>query len=174
MKQNPFKSEGNNVNAFDLVQSINYLIDTDQWNDVTKYSAATTPHEFMKMVENFRENGEIMHQSHEVDLWLHDIGQNKIYCIKTLRELFGLCLADAKYLSEKSPVKLLEATFNSDLLCFVIQKFYNSGCRIMLKSRDNSTKSGLCEYVTYTSNPSIDLNWTRDPTFKCPKLNVVY
>ena len=180
MTDNPFKTEGNNINAFDLVQSIQLLIESKQWNEVMRFLAATKPKDFISMVEHFRENGELTNllAPGPVELWLTGIGYNKIECIKVLREVFNLALVDAKYTCDAVPIKLCKVTNKSDDLAYCITKLREVNCHISVKlispepKYDNKDTIAAVEALRRSGiiKPVV---WNTPATFRFPEIDEV-
>jgi len=177
MINNPFPDKSDNVNAFDLVNAINLLIQTKQWNELLRHFAASDPKTFIKTIENFRENGTTndMFTPPNADFWLMDTGMNKINCIKILRELFGCGLADAKAIAESAPVKLFSDVSDSDSVVFASIKLREGGSKVMLKYPDsNTTPAWRTGKYTMNQFPNITPEWKRPITYHVPMLEVLF
>jgi ribosomal protein L7/L12 len=143
MSDNPFAIQGNNVNAYRLVQSIQLLIDTKQWNEISRFTACNDPDAFIKSVDSFRESDTVtkLLEPEVVDLWITEYdASSKIPVIKELRVVFGIGLSDAKDLCEAAPVKILEAKIDSLELSYVISRLKPTSARLMLRTHDKSAK----------------------------------
>jgi ribosomal protein L7/L12 len=175
MITNPFPDKSDNVNAFDLVNAINLLLQTKQWNEVLRHFAASEPKEFIKTVESFRESGTTsdMFTPPNADFWLMETGANKINTIKILREMFGMGLADAKYLSESAPVKLFSDLSNSDNMVFSTMKLRDNGCKVMLKYPDAAIDPAWNKYEM-NHTPTITPGWKRPTNYQVPMLEVLF
>lgn len=178
MTTNPFPDKSDNVNAFELVNAINLLVQTKQWNEILRHYAASEPKEFIKTVENFRENGTTsdMFTPPNADFWLMDMGANKINCIKTLREMFGLGLADAKGLAESAPCMLFTDLSDSDHMVLATMKLRDSGSKVMLKYPDAKIDPAWKnpKYSFMSHFPIVPPGWKRPAGYKIPMLEVLF
>jgi hypothetical protein len=167
-----FEKETNNANAFELVSAIDLLIKANQWNEIMRYMACTTPKEFIKFVEDFREDGgvESMLKPERVIVrfegWDNDSNLNmKIPVIKALREAFQLGLADAKYLSETIPCDVAAYDRESDILKYVISKLDVFGIKICLIP---DSKTIPCKFPNV--NTTLPLGWVAPTHIKMPPI----
>jgi ribosomal protein L7/L12 len=131
-----FPTKVNNVNSFDLVQAVDFLVTTKQWNDVTRFQACETPAEFIAMVDKFREDPNTVNKLLKVEsceLWIVGTGPNKINAIKAFRELFGAGLADSKYAIEHLPFRTCAFKMNEERLLYAIEILEDGDNEIALR-----------------------------------------
>lgn len=160
MTVNHFKSKENNINSFDLVQAIDFLVITKQWNELTRFQASNTPSEFIAMVDKFREDDRtvnVLLKPEKCDLWIVGGGYNKINAIKSFRTCFGNGLADAKTIIESLPFRTFPFEINDKALLYCIETLEDGGCRIAL--RPCSLKP-MDEKLSYCSVPLVPAGWS--------------
>jgi ribosomal protein L7/L12 len=142
MTKNPFIEQGNNVNAFKLIDCISYLIEQNMWNEMLRFNAASYPIEFISMVENYRENGSYQDYFSVayVDVFINGIisANNKVSVITILRTMFGTGFAEAKNLIEAPLTKLITLENKSDCLKFCVSILINGGAKIKLVNQNKS------------------------------------
>jgi ribosomal protein L7/L12 len=171
MTTNPFPDKTDNVNAFELVNAINLLVETNQWNPLLRHMASNDPKSFIVAVEDFRENGKKNDNfsSMNVDVWLIRPGINKINCIKVLREIFGLGLADAKALSGAAPCKLSTLSQDDPAVPFMLTSLKDIGCDMMLRYVNAEIEPGWSKFATNVT-PRVPDGWKVPVTYKLPAL----